>query len=402
MKKSVRNAAPRQLAGEQWVGLHVRAYTHRILSKAEKARLPSIASVPDGGCCRGKVVRYCPTIDMHFIVFGQRLQPVWTRCNEEGAVELLLDGPDASDETCSVAEVVSASSQGGMIICQLCQGVCSKNIEQVLYCSTCNDAYHQHCLPAEKGLRPLFPDHATLKKPSNSWTCFDCTACHNCGVSCWNSPLIYWNVQRAEKIAPEHWLLLCGVCLRYYKQHKNFCTICFKLYTVDDSALQVCGDEPAKKRRRSKKDDKAERIPNKGFVGEVADSNPVPTATSLSFSLSEVPGHDQQPVCTPEAQGEVSNGTLHESNAMAVAEDFPLGSCEDDRMVQCNECARWIHAECEGLDESQYNAIAARIHPIWVSHEIFIILLLHNLMCIPFYLFNKGRRVSLSYLPSKD
>lgn len=34
--------------------------------------------------------------------------------------------------------------------------------------------------------------------------------------------------------------------------------------------------------------------------------------------------------------------------------------------VQCNECYRWIHAECEGMDEAQYIAVSEHAHPIWV------------------------------------
>lgn len=34
--------------------------------------------------------------------------------------------------------------------------------------------------------------------------------------------------------------------------------------------------------------------------------------------------------------------------------------------VQCNECARWVHALCEGIDKAQYEAMTLGTHPVWV------------------------------------
>jgi hypothetical protein len=44
--------------------------------------------------------------------------------------------------------------------------------------------------------------------------------------------------------------------------------------------------------------------------------------------------------------------------------------CEEDRMVQCNECARWVHALCEGIDQAQYESMTRGTHPVWVSINI--------------------------------
>jgi hypothetical protein len=35
--------------------------------------------------------------------------------------------------------------------------------------------------------------------------------------------------------------------------------------------------------------------------------------------------------------------------------------------VECNECSRWVHATCEGIDQAQYDAMTLGTHPIWVS-----------------------------------
>lgn len=42
---------------------------------------------------------------------------------------------------------------------------------------------------------------------------------------------------------------------------------------------------------------------------------------------------------------------------------------EEDRMVQCNECFRWVHALCEGIDQSQYEAMTRGTHPVWVRNS---------------------------------
>ena len=53
------------------------------------------------------------------------------------------------------------------------------------------------------------------------------------------------------------------------------------------------------------------------------------------------------------------------SNGKVVEEDAEEEE-EEDRMVQCNECFRWVHALCEGIDQSQYEAMTRGTHPVWV------------------------------------
>jgi hypothetical protein len=62
-------------------------------------------------------------------------------------------------------------------------------------------------------------------------------ACHNCGATSWQTDLIYWNVQRVDPGTKERWLVLCGACLPYYKYDKEFCTICYKLYPIEDNVV---------------------------------------------------------------------------------------------------------------------------------------------------------------------
>ena len=56
---------------------------------------------------------------------------------------------------------------------------------------------------------------------------------------------------------------------------------------------------------------------------------------------------------------------ISRSNEEVVEEDAEEEE-EEDRMVQCNECFRWVHALCEGIDQSQYEAMTRGTHPVWV------------------------------------
>lgn len=55
----------------------------------------------------------------------------------------------------------------------------------------------------------------------------------------WNSQLIHWNARRIDPTGPEKIILLCGVCLNRYKHHKEFCTICYKLYSDSPILSQI-------------------------------------------------------------------------------------------------------------------------------------------------------------------
>lgn len=54
-----------------------------------------------------------------------------------------------------------------------------------------------------------------------------------------------------------------------------------------------------------------------------------------------------------------------ESTEKDVNHDRPFDLIDEDAMVQCNECSRWVHALCDGIDENQYQAITAGSHPVW-------------------------------------
>lgn len=77
--------------------------------------------------------------------------------------------------------------------------------------------------------------------------------------------------------------------------------------------------------------------------------------------------------------------------------------------VQCNECFKWVHATCEGIDDVQYDAISLGTHPIWViylyrvssisneeGNKISLGRLLYMLYTIHCWMLNVGRRILVS------
>lgn len=295
LMKAVRVQAPKRLSAEQWVGARVRAATHRIYTKAEKSRF---ISTPPTAFCTGTVLTYCPHADKHLVVFGERLQPIWTNCHQ-GEVELLLESaqPSQDKEQTQVQIVEEVKETEEVVVRERCSLCCLDCVEDegIQRCTDCVRVFHDFCLPDRK-LRPR-PGGAPAKLINGPWKCFHCTTCFACHATTWTTPMTYWNVQRVDYEAKERWLLLCGGCLAGYKHYREFCTICYCLYPL------------------------AEELP------------------------------EAAPGVEPMAVEEVSTP--------------PVTEIDEKCMIQCNECNRWIHALCEGLDVAQYTAITTRTHPIW-------------------------------------
>lgn len=103
-------------------------------------------------------------------------------------------------------------------------------------------------------------------------------------------------------------------------------------------------------------------------------------AESHTASHSDADTHAVVPSCEErgrEAKAK-SNGKAVQALQVQKVEEFIGGSEEvvgedaeeeEDRMVQCNECFRWVHALCEGIDQSQYEAMTRGTHPVWVRHS---------------------------------
>lgn len=261
------------MKGEDWVGVRVRAETHRALSKNERIRYSVGNATINKALCFGTITKYCPSSNECFVVFDvPGLQPQWVTC-VKGQVEILVGASEYSSanalltnsETSSSSEKADSNKTSDIIEektkdelnlstedstmqvpseddiekmkpCELCHLECRFS-DAIFSCSVCNLSCHSHCIPPN-GLRPL-NEQSKAKTPSKCW---NCTVCYSCNVNAWNAPLIYWNVKRVESTAVDKHILLCGACLHRYKHFQEFCTICYKLYS-DSPRLMAIADE---------------------------------------------------------------------------------------------------------------------------------------------------------------
>lgn len=216
-------------------------------------------------------------------------------------------------------------------------------------------------------------------------------------------------------------MLVCGDCLYRYKHVKDFCPSCFKLYAMDDSmqplygaTLSVTPAPPAHAAAQVE-------VGADGVTCTVAVLAPDDSAVSGSLSASRVDGAladddagellepmevdspaeaadstiegDDAPQCSTQAasssssaascsapkQSANSEANLAEENMVCAISSYQRQELSlrvvklychfllcFNRQVECNECSRWVHAHCEGIDKAQYDAMTLGTHPIWV------------------------------------
>lgn len=169
-------------------------------------------------------------------------------------------------------------------------------------CPSCSILCHSFCMPSSK--LGIFE--------ARVWKCWRCTRCEGCGSSAWDKPYCLWNLKWIGFQCPDLPIGLCGDCVFRYKHAKDFCPICYKLYPSEEEYY----------------------------------------ARSLKPAASEV-------------VDEVSNNDPRLNDGEAVSAAGAESRMDDESMVQCNECFRWVHSLCEGIDQAQYEAMTRGTHPVW-------------------------------------
>ena len=93
--QTIRKSLFTSLVGPEWVGVRVRASTHRIITPEELQEdfgMVETAMVR----CTGKIVKYNASTDQHLVIFDEYLlQPQWVRARPEN-IDVLL-GPESSE-----------------------------------------------------------------------------------------------------------------------------------------------------------------------------------------------------------------------------------------------------------------------------------------------------------------
>lgn len=217
--------------------------------------------------------------------------------------------------------------------------------------------------------------------------------CFGCSEPSWNKSLLAWNAQRVEPEGPDLDMSVCGDCLYRYKYVKDFCPACFKPYATDESMLPLHGPlvvvpdsagaaasavEPVVKAEPTEMPAESSVVEEGGNVaesteGESMETDDATTTTAVISSSSDTVA----PASVP-APAEDKGSSSSESNVLS-----------EDSMVECNECSRWVHAHCEGIDKAQYDAMTLGTHPIWVSYvpDMGFYLLWHSIHSFFFSLF---------------
>lgn len=336
--QQVRKTAMNSVKGEDLIGVRVRASSHRLFDKDDT--IEGIKYSGGYGKCVGTIAHYCPANELHFVVFDEEsVQPQWISCRNSD-VEIILptnaDTHITTSKTMSLAlrsnisrgvTEVTIEPNNSCMVCGRddCDAIGPKNNDhnKLYKCVDCHHQYHRFCFPAECAPICVTSHHSK----NHLWNkCWKCVKCFGCGSDIWEKTLLLYNMKKLDSRSNADKLVyVCAECLDRYKNLKEFCPICFVLYPADDGGAEMEPD--------IEYDNSREQIKLPTSIENGDDNNSGPVDTS----------------------GMVVDDAV-------TQELLPI---REDSMVQCNECSRWVHAYCEGIDQAQYEAMTLGTHPVW-------------------------------------
>lgn len=231
LKKGLIRSSYKYFHGEQWINIRVRAKTSLIVPDEEKR-----SSSQSEAFCNGVIHRYCPNINLYFILFDQPwLCPKWVPADKTH-FEVLIDSSQQITKTTPKDKPEAA-------YCKLCDQEIADLVEvTILQCQDCHQQVHEYCLPKETlALTSLYPAKPTFTSRKQEervpFKCWDCTHCDCCQSSLWESKLLQWNIRRLGPQFPDRPLIVCFPCGNQYKNTNEFCTICFNLYNSHKKSI---------------------------------------------------------------------------------------------------------------------------------------------------------------------
>jgi hypothetical protein len=384
-----------KLKGFQLIGLRVRTSTHRIPLVGETL---DQASYSGTARCEGTIVNYCPVTEKHFVVFDERLLcPLWVVISNDNTdfligpkelrcsrIDRLLDQFQAQRKNTFVAAgdcLCYMCHQQAITVESLASGIVpmeSASAENAseedtrgdirpnsVRCMDCNRDFHTYCCPDPKANRALFSKAGYI-----CMFCYQCRGC--CGANKWTSNMIDWSMKKVDSVysSGDPAQPTCGGCVRQFKHLKEYCPICYKRY--DQEFGRPIGESNNQSIKYAETEiglglfellklnmDRFEAM----FVQPIENghnSNVLALENGSSSSGIEHPALENGTSSNGIEHPALENGT---STAVANAADNAMSV--DDCMIQCNECQRWVHAKCEGVDQTQFEAMAIGTHPVW-------------------------------------
>eukprot|EP01041_Mallomonas_annulata_P005210 gene5210-10429_t len=226
-------------------------------------------------------------------------------------------------------------------------------------------------------------DNTTLIQSQNHteteshWICWKCNDCECCGVSSWNRDVSPLSLKTLELQAPDRFVRLCVECTGRYKDSAEYCPICFRLHPPEPVELGLgLGLEQGhslppppfelpSEENQNPSDPPTQMNSAASTAVSVAVAGGIPTKSSSGGGGGETkkgPGRRRS-----SEKNHISKEDPSPSPLAFASEPASTKLEVDilDKQVQCNECFRWVHSVCEGMDDDQYEAVTRGTHPVW-------------------------------------
>lgn len=300
------------MIGNELLGLRVRALTHRLVRSNDNDRATFSAK------CVGTIANYSQATEEHLVIFDEEmLQPQWlVSRNEEMDVTL---GRESDQQGAWERYQGSILDPNNCFLCGAGELQLSEEIRQVEEPTQLEDS--------ARPVRKIIPKSTFGEIKTQITQFLKCSRCsHYFHDYCMPSSQKNIDLQINGEI-------LCCKCVK--------CFGCTEMLI-----------------------NKGMMMWNLNKVHRLAPDVKVPYCGDCIHGYKHQ--KDFCPICLKlyEANDYGENKDLQISQELAtVAVEAAI--VEDDKMVQCNECSRWVHALCEGIDQSQYEAMTLGTHPVW-------------------------------------
>ena len=298
------------MIGNELLGLRVRALTHRLVRSNDNSGAPFSAK------CVGTIATYSQATEEHLVIFDEDLlQPQWlVSRNEEMDVTL---GRESDQQHAWERYQESILDPLNCFLCgagELQLNEESPRVEEIAFSEE-----------TARPVRKIIPKTAFGEsKPPTQF--FKCSRCNH-----------YFHDYCMPNSQKNIDLQINGEVL---------CCKCVKCFGCSEMLIKKCM-----------------MMWNLHKVHRLAPDVKVPYCGDCIHGYKHK--KDFCPICLklyePNDYGESKE--LLATSTPAAIESAP--TVEDDKMVQCNECSRWVHALCEGIDQSQYEAMTLGTHPVW-------------------------------------
>ena len=240
-----------------------------------------------------------------------------------GSLEDVLEDPieivPKNDSINVTSKVVLKRPSSAICIVCLRQRSTNKGLEELIHCSQCPTTAHFSCLNLE--------EEALVKIKTYRWQCLECKTCTVC-----------------SKASDEDKMVLCYSCDRGYH------TFCLKIPCVP-CGVWVC-DLCVVCNNCNSTD------PTGKFNLEISESN---CLFKWHHIFSELVGNDNHNTEFLQTICDKCFAVFDDGNFCPICLKTYHEDDSDILMVCCDECERWIHKDCDEIDDKTYEDLSRQI-----------------------------------------